>query len=533
MIKTFRRAWQEIGGKELANPRKYWPVIPISLIGGVQIGQNTLEPEVAIGYFFANGLGLALCLLIGYLIWLARLRNERFVHPSLVVGFALAIGATKGISTGLLVFLFGLEASVFEATVGRLPGATIAGLFTVLLVSFHSSLQNLFKDDRKKLIATRVSRDQASFVTEKIIDLERLIAAIKINMTSSSAPEAAKLLRELLELRIKPLSKELWVREEKRLRSFEGRDLLERALFAQPYPTLALTLLILVISPNALQILTRLDAGSLSLLIQLALLMACYITLNALKRIHSRITLLVVSFASVVASSYVFTFVIPELIVGSVPDNAFYTFLFLLVYIPNIGLMAASILYFLKIGSEQIEEIQAEERGLATASVDELDEMFIGRELAGALHGRVQNQILHSLGKIEAGSSFRDELESVSVSISQLKSSISRAGTITLKDVANSWSAFLDIQADADRQLSRTQARVIEEAISNSYRHGKATRVKVELSSDGKQISITDDGYGPVQGKQGLGSLIFSSAGKWRLTANIEGGAVFSIELWG
>lgn len=532
MTKTFSHAWRQIGGKDFGNPRKYWPVIPISLVGGIQIGQNTLQPSVALGYFMANGLGLALCLLIGFILWRSRLNSEKAIHPAGVIAFALGIGLIKGLSTGFLVFLLNLETSLIDASLGRLPGAMAAGLLTILLVSFYSSLQNLFKDDRQRLIATRVSQDQASFIAEKIDDLERLIEAVKRNLSPGSAPEAIKLLRELLDSKIKPLSKELWAREEKKLKSFDGRDLLERALFEQPYPALALGLLTLLITPNAFSILLGLNMSSFSFLLQLTLLITCYFLLNLLKKIRFRLLVIVLSVSVVVVSSYLFSFTIPGLVNGSVPTNALYTYLFLLIYIPNIGLMAASIVHFLRSGTHQAKEVRAMEKGLSEASVDKLDDMFIGRELAGALHGRVQNQILHSLANIQAGYGFQEEIESVSASIGQLKSNLSGASSTTLAQLAKTWSAFVDIESDHKGQLTRTQSRVIEEAISNSYRHGKASRVKIEVSEDGMRIWVKDDGYGPLQGKRGLGSNIFSSAGKWQLSRDKDGGSNFTIELW-
>ena len=105
----------------------------------------------------------------------------------------------------------------------------------------------------------------------------------------------------------------------------------------------------------------------------------------------------------------------------------------------------------------------------------------------------------------------------------------------------NSWRGILNITFTGLEFTAGLTAQlitpVLEEAISNSVRHGKAEKVAVEfaLEEDELFLIISDDGFGPRNGKSNLGSSLFSlvSKGNWTLTPIPTGGSRLKIELPG
>ena len=533
MIKVFRRAWREIGGRDFGNPASYVPVLPIALVGGVQIGQNTIVPQVAIGYLLANAVGLAICALIGLFVWLTRRDSGKVLPFTAVFLFCLLIGTVKAASTGVIVNFAGLEEDLISAITERVPGATIASIVTILMISFLAGLRRLFVENRYLLVAARVSKKQRDFAKQKIAELAEFVDQVMEKVKeSANSTEAAKLLTELLEMKVKPLSRELWLDEERRLKGFETKELIRRALFSEPFPALALTLILIAITPDALGIMRELDISTLSFAIQMFTVFAGFQSLNLVKRILNRSAVIPLFLLITLSVSYLVSFFIPQWILNSVEANAIYSFLFLLIFIPNIGLIGASILYLLRNGMSQLEQIKIENQDLSEASQQELESVLIGRKVAGALHGNVQNRILSSLEAIRTGKDLREELISIQESVNQLNQTLVEPEEIMLSALLKAWSSLLNIDYGPDRQLTGVQARVLDEAISNAYRHGKAMNLSIKISPDGRLLEITDDGFGPVAGKRGLGSYIFSSAGNWKLESSGDGGSKFSISFY-
>jgi two-component sensor histidine kinase len=117
-----------------------------------------------------------------------------------------------------------------------------------------------------------------------------------------------------------------------------------------------------------------------------------------------------------------------------------------------------------------------------------------------------------------------------------------------LDNLKDSWAALIVIEAEVDEaiftNLQKPQAlelgQVIEEMVSNAFRHGNATHINISISvKDEIQLQITarDNGLGIVgEPTPGLGSQIFemSSDGNWTLENFDTGGAqvVVKVELY-
>jgi signal transduction histidine kinase len=74
---------------------------------------------------------------------------------------------------------------------------------------------------------------------------------------------------------------------------------------------------------------------------------------------------------------------------------------------------------------------------------------------------------------------------------------------------------------------TRNIIHVVEEAFSNSLRHGLATEATILLTptNTGTSLTVIDNGIGPRDGSPGLGSSLFNSiaGSNWSLTRGPEG----------
>jgi nitrate/nitrite-specific signal transduction histidine kinase len=95
--------------------------------------------------------------------------------------------------------------------------------------------------------------------------------------------------------------------------------------------------------------------------------------------------------------------------------------------------------------------------------------------------------------------------------------------------VVAKWSDLMKIKTKIDKSVdelapakSQEMGNAINEAISNSFRHGQATEVQILISKNkGKiKIEIIDNGSGPQKGNGGLGTEWFNAiaGSEWSLS---------------
>jgi len=171
---------------------------------------------------------------------------------------------------------------------------------------------------------------------------------------------------------------------------------------------------------------------------------------------------------------------------------------------------------------------------------------------AKLLHGSVQTKLIACAMAIDQASITGDESrikEAISQALIILKSPLIEQGFgETLSEEINRkaglWSEICSINITIDPLITTTNpeliiqvGRVIEEAISNAIRHGRAKSILISLnksSVDHIDISVVDDGLGPQGGTPSLGSALLdqASGGKWTLKKT-EKGSEFRITLSG
>jgi signal transduction histidine kinase len=172
------------------------------------------------------------------------------------------------------------------------------------------------------------------------------------------------------------------------------------------------------------------------------------------------------------------------------------------------------------------------------------EEERLSRELAKYLHGTIQSRLMASAMALERAGRKGDkkalerELEEAYKSLRVPSAEYFSAPEATLKDEINKvvakWNELMTVKVKIGANIpnmpphkSQEIGNVINEGLSNSFRHGSASNVEVSVihKSDRVFITVKDDGIGIDGGKPGLGTEWFKAiAGNaWSLTNNEKG----------
>jgi signal transduction histidine kinase len=208
---------------------------------------------------------------------------------------------------------------------------------------------------------------------------------------------------------------------------------------------------------------------------------------------------------------------------------------------------------FLRGGHAEIEflERRISEEQLETMLLRR-EEGRISRELAKYLHGTIQSRLMASaIGLESAGrrgdvKALKKEAKSAYKNLKLPSESYFSAPETDLRDeidkVIKKWIGLINIKLtlpkshpDLAPDLIQDVGNVINEGLSNAFRHGLAdqAKVKVTFKSGLMFIEIEDNGSGPTDGKGGLGAEWFNAiaGANWTLEANKTSGASLKLEI--
>jgi signal transduction histidine kinase len=166
-------------------------------------------------------------------------------------------------------------------------------------------------------------------------------------------------------------------------------------------------------------------------------------------------------------------------------------------------------------------QIEAAARRSALASIT--------REMARSLHGSVQTRLVACAASIDQAQRTGDS-GAVLQALDESASILAELGTgaqsvdeeslgISVDRLVDNWRAICEVNLRMDPALVGRNdlshvARIVEEAMANSYRHGMAGCIEVDIRmmNDGSdvEIQIRDDGVGLTGNPPGLGRRIIA-----------------------
>jgi signal transduction histidine kinase len=180
------------------------------------------------------------------------------------------------------------------------------------------------------------------------------------------------------------------------------------------------------------------------------------------------------------------------------------------------------------------------------AAAAEQEEQRIRREVASRLHGSVQSRLLAAAGLMrqpgllqQAGISdpallLQDLADSVDLSMDVDERSLQERIAAITRPWSSLMAITLSITGEVDSRFATSIVRVIEETLTNAFRHGNATVVDISITEavSAVDVTVTDNGSGPSPRlAQGLGSQILSTVGEWDMAALPTGGTCVRVTI--
>ncbi|MCX6432046.1 MAG: hypothetical protein NTX29_04415 [Actinobacteria bacterium] len=160
------------------------------------------------------------------------------------------------------------------------------------------------------------------------------------------------------------------------------------------------------------------------------------------------------------------------------------------------------------------------------------------RRWATYLHGQVQSRFLAAALVLEAAQASGDPAEQTEALriAAKVIGDIDMAPQVTVRTLMEElefrtglWAGLVRVTLNLPDPLTppasvsiEAVGEVLEEGISNAYRHGRARSISVTYgpsTEGGHDLVISDDGIGPQGSRQGLGSMLLTetSGGHWAL----------------
>lgn len=344
----------------------------------------------------------------------------------------------------------------------------------------------------------------------------------------------SELLRQTAQESVRPLSHRLWQRAGKRYDVPPWWMLPVTIVRHQPFRPVALALIDVLGTLGTNVELFGGVRGTILVLVGLAWSISVMVVANALMRRHpgAHAAIFLVALAAlqvtVVARGYLRDLWVPGS--GSVAWQLSQMVAVVAVVLVTSGFGAWSNREAAQLANlRAVVEEEGEEARERSAQI-----AILARETAQYLHGSLQTRLVGCSLAMEQASETGDAAaleHALAEALSALDteapaSSLARSVRDEVGRKVDLWDGFcaFDVVMDDDIAHAAEDAvvvgRVVEEAISNAIRHGRASRIEIRVMRDAGDrllVSVTDNGTGPQGGSPGLGSayLAMVSGGTW------------------
>jgi hypothetical protein len=200
---------------------------------------------------------------------------------------------------------------------------------------------------------------------------------------------------------------------------------------------------------------------------------------------------------------------------GQLDDNYLFDAISSFIFFSSLGPALSAVSAFFRKGSEVRSELKAESENKEPEG--HLGEDFL-RNVASAIHGKLQNRITLAMARISDGAELETELREIRNLLVEIGSTRSTAVASSPADLVQRWQGFLEVEFfELPTTWTHGHELIVDEALANSFRHGKATKAKVFIDKDGS-IEIRDNGQLTSSRKPGMGSSLFSDLAEWNLS---------------
>jgi hypothetical protein len=454
------------------------------------------------------------------------------------VAMGAIIGTGKGALTGAGLYWLGIESELSTAIYSRAWQTLILGAILIPVAFFLSNLRSQFAEERTTLLLEKVRRESSdSYYAES---LREVIGSIKQRLKSITGTAAkedlAREIRRIVSEEIRPLSHEIWARESRRTPGFGFRSLISEAVFKESYRPFLIPLVWMVTTLIPYIAYFGYPEGAYlgfwrAALFALILLAAWFVPVKKLWQAWLKFSTVVLGTTVLhqtlnQAVANIPTFSIE--LIGNPLSN--------LVWIAELMLLSGIIRVFFARGRgirSELQDLVGFEKDLESWQSQTI---LKDRKLAQFLHGHLQARLVATAIQLEQGNeSSIDDMQLVDRVLDDSLYKFSSQAPENLVELRQglleTWSGILEIRVNFETREPRakllgTLSEVIDEAITNSLRHGFAEKVSIFLHNDGSNVVlvVSDDGIGPRAGARGLGSHFLDSVAlDWALEAGDVG----------
>ena len=503
-----------------------------------------------------------------YYYLIIRSHKDVFVSSVRVLGIGGLAGACKGAYISLSAYELGLIPTLRTDLATRVISAALIGSVGIFIMAYlyseihrvrrlrHARLQELTNAQAQRLASDALfnqlsQQTRSSMVHDLSNDIENALLAFESQTPSGQQLDLAlSKLTQASRKQLDKISTQINQQLETKYPPLSFRELFRFTMHDKPYPTVAMAFIMLISTPGFIltsdldsHVIHRVAIATTSTFIGGGI---GNLIFRHLKRGH------IYAWVFILVATSVAPFIVNALwhgdhIMSRLLPIGVYVF-WLTIVATSTSLLRAFIIQRRRIETVLVESI--DENRVQDQAAKQVNRALLN-DLATYVHGRVQSRLMASAMTISTAQRADDEA-TIEQELSEIRRLASnplenfsqvptRDLTTALADLAQTWNGLLAIQfADQDLAIIPTQLatrvnNVIEEAILNSFRHGHASEVQINVSSlaDTIQIRVSDDGVGPRGGKPSLGSALFDSiCSQWNLASGPEGiGTVLTLNL--
>lgn len=540
--------WKRITGRRALS----WQVVvfgtlltyPQIVLTGGTLGARSVQPEEfpTIAAVTAGAVVVA--------VSFAGIANVTFLRNRAVTPVPLWLYVTFYMTAGF-IYATGMEISDailgVDAVVPWPIRYLFAGVTTVgwgVLVSLILESQDRFRDERQRLIDQRVEVELTTL--RESAEVERMRASLDADVrarltggrerlaeavSASVDPESiSALVRETAQDSVRALSHQLYEQAEQDNPRPRVAGVLRQSLSEPRFLPLATTALIAIGLPGAA---IRAFGSLLAPVAIIVLAVAIYLLLRfsnlAIAAAHRiRHLIFIIGLGATVALVLGFALIpvdvpVPAAEAGSIVIGVS-TAVIAAAFVAALSDVRTRVLRSLRdeVTRQHVEqEAYREELGLAL------------RETARTLHGSVQTRLIACAAAIDQAAREEDSL-ALAAAMSEAMSVLDQHSPATpqptsiasqVKSTCALWQQMCTIDVQISPDLASTTGspeleQILEEALANAYRHGRASHIVVEITRQGDDVAIavTDDGLGPGGGEPGLGTAMLQRLTHGRFT---------------
>ena len=565
MSKLKKLKFPQITGESIIPVKLYVIQIPTIIIFSVLADAESENlNELSLKFLAAiNSVIVTLFFVLFYKFVIFGYAKDKPIPFRQILLYILLLGSIKGGSYYFFYVIFNIHSHGFfhYHLVLKILSATFTAAWFVPTTSWIYISLKKYKDLRNNLMTQSIQLKLENLSYKKLIeeskltlknnisqvfkDIKQQIDLIENKTFESEWIRIAELVRSTALNKIRPKSHELWVQPKKEKEKYLSLFFIKSAIQLNPFPW-QIVIPVYVLT-SLIHLFINFENFSLIMLLNGSLIIFVMYSLGNFINKYSRQFKFITYLSVLSLTSILFLINAQYSLKGFDPEFVLVTAIIGNLWFIVLSLFSSLVTTVRVTKDNLIKEVEdsLNEQRVHKATLSQLEKR-INVKLSKFLHGYVQARLMSNALQLENASKNQD-LNLASAELDKLSQDIyddygildqldfGTSFVDALEKIKASWAGICEIEILGYKNLKIDQMIIkdfiqdaIAEAISNSVRHGQATKIQIlfnNLNEKTLQISVKDDGIGPEKSNPGMGSEIFNIlCGKnWELLPNVNG----------